>query len=336
MSSTSERTAMTRLDERDVVALLDFANEALPTLRRPDGWFCFDRPIDGELRGESARYSMMVLLGMLRRKAAGLETSIDTSELHRLIHTRHDEFGVGDLGLLLWVDSRLGSGTAEATLARLDARSSDRSELGTLEGMQAAWFVLGAANAAAAGLPAEQLVARSLEHMRSRRSSKSPLYRHYGDQRWRANVPNFATQVYSLMALTEAARHGLASDAEAEAVRLADLLIELRLEDGGWPWLFHADSATVVEPYEVYSVHQDAMAPMALLSLSEVTHDDRFARAAVEGLRWCFGHNELSAHFYDSERLFAHRSIRRRGWSNRFNLAVNTALGTTVGACVRG
>ena len=53
MSSTSERTAMTRLDERDVVALLDFANEALPTLRRADGWFCFDRRVDGELRGES-------------------------------------------------------------------------------------------------------------------------------------------------------------------------------------------------------------------------------------------------------------------------------------------
>ncbi len=256
---------MHALPEGDVDALLDFADNALPGLRRANGWFCFDRELGGDLRGESPRYSVMVLLGMLRRAAAGRETSIDPAALHQQVHTQRDAFGVGDLGLLLWADSRIGSDRAELTMARLERLSSDQSALASLEGMEAAWFVLGAVHAVAAGLPAEPLVERSLAHLRTRRSRRSPLYRHYGDHRWRAVLPNFATQIYSLMALTEVARHELAPTAQAEAVGLADLLIHLRTDDAGWPWLFHADKATVVEPYEVYSVHQDAMAPMALL-----------------------------------------------------------------------
>jgi len=323
---------MHALPEGDVDALLDFADNALPGLRRANGWFCFDRELGGDLRGESPRYSVMVLLGMLRRAAAGRETSIDPAALHQQVHTQRDAFGVGDLGLLLWADSRIGSDRAELTMARLERLSSDQSALASLEGMEAAWFVLGAVHAVAAGLPAEPLVERSLAHLRTRRSRRSPLYRHYGDHRWRAVLPNFATQIYSLMALTEVARHELAPTAQAEAVGLANLLIHLRTDDAGWPWLFHADKATVVEPYEVYSVHQDAMAPMALLSLSEVTGDDRFARAAADGLRWCYGHNELSVQFYEPVSSFAHRSIRRRGWPNRANLTINTAFGLAFGA----
>ena len=44
----------------------------------------------------------------------------------------------------------------------------------------------------------------------------------------------------------------------------ADRLLAMQLPDGGWPWLFDAERGTVVERYEIYSVHQDAMAPMAL------------------------------------------------------------------------
>ena len=72
--------------------------------------------------------------------------------------------------------------------------------------------------------------------------------------------------------------------------------------NGGWPWLFHADRAVVVEPYEIYSVHQDAMAPMALLELTDLTGDDRYAAAVRAGLDWSTGHNELNVDLLDRER----------------------------------
>ena len=61
------------------------------------------------------------------------------------------------------------------------------------------------------------------------------------------------------------ARRPRALPAPAE---LADRLLELQLADGGWPWLYDADRGLVVEPYEVFSVHQHGMAPMALLELA--------------------------------------------------------------------
>lgn len=315
------------LDPSDIPRLLGFAEDAIDQLRLPNGLYCFDRRFDSPvLRGESIRYSIMVLLGMLRRKASGAEPSVNIEELHQLIRTRRATLGVGDLGLLLWAEARMEADAAADTIALLDHLSADTQELDGLAGMEAAWFVVGAVHAVTAGLPARALQDRAISHMRSRKSPRSPLFRHTGIGHGRALLPNFATEIYSLLALCEIARNDLAQGALTDAVRLADMLIALRLPDGGWPWLFHADRGVVAEPYEVYSVHQDAMAPMALFALAEVSGNRSYAQAGVESSRWGFGHNELEFHFYDEQARFAHRSIRREGWAQWTDLAVNVAF----------
>ncbi len=85
------------------------------------------------------------------------------------------------------------------------------------------------------------------------------------------------------------------------ARRAADRLLELQRPDGGWPWIFDTRSGRVVEPYEVYSVHQDAMAPMALSELTEVSGDERYRDAAIRGLDWVFGTNELGRPMLDRD-----------------------------------
>jgi hypothetical protein len=263
----------------------------------------------------------------VRRAGTGASVSVDPDGLHRAIHARRGELGVGDLGLLLWADVRMDDmSAATATLADLEGLSASASALAPLEGMEAAWFVIGAVAAHAAGLPAGTVVERSVDELRRRRSSRTGLFRHHGTERLRARLPNFATQIYSLLALAETARHELADDALDHAARLADVLIGSRDGHHGWPWLFDSERGGVVERYEVYSVHQDAMAPMALLALAEVTGERGYIDAAVEGLRWGFGQNELGFNFYDRGNLFAHRSIRRRGPGRRVGLYGNTAL----------
>ena len=308
--------------------LLDFADAALPGLRLPNGLFCFDRAWDkAALRGESVRYSTMVLLGTLRRAGTGAAVSIDPDELHRLIHSQRSHLGVGDLGLLLWADARMDDrAAAKATIADLERRSASPSALASLEGMEAAWLVIGALAAQSGGLETGPLVTRSIAELGRRQSSTTPLFRHVGTGHRRARLPNFATQIYSLLALAEAARHGVAHDALERAERLADLLIRSRDAHFGWPWLYDSERGVVVERYEVYSVHQDAMAPMALLALAEVTGDQGYAEAAVEGLRWGFGNNELGLSFYEREQHFAHRSIRRAGLARHLGLFGNTAF----------
>ncbi|HWS44463.1 MAG TPA: hypothetical protein VN636_01255, partial [Acidimicrobiia bacterium] len=151
----------------------------------------------------------------------------------------------------------------------------------------------------------------------------------------RSRFPNFATEIYAVLALATVAKLGLDGDARALAVDAADELLRLQLADGGWPWLFDARRGIIVERYEVYTVHQDAMAPMALLDLTDATGDPRYRAAAIAGLEWSRGHNELGVDLLDAANHFAHRSIRRRGPWNRVALAANTAGSATIGRPLR-
>ena len=159
--------------------------------------------------------------------------------------------------------------------------------------------------------------------------TSSALFRHFGASGWRRRFPNFATQIYSVLALAAVARHGLDDRALPAACAAADRLLDTQLPDGGWPWLFDAERGSVVERYEIYSVHQDAMAPMALLDLWEASGDERYVAAVARGLDWIDGQNELGVDMVRRRDGIVLRSIRRRRGADRLWLAA--ATGASLG-----
>lgn len=311
----------------DVPALIAFAADVTETLRDDGGLYCFDREwAEATNRGLSPRYTLMVALGFARAAAAGYTVPRSAADLVGVALAHPSDLTPGDRGLALWALARLGDQRAEPLVDELAEVSLET--LRPLEGMEIGWLVTGAAAAVEAALPgAPALLDRFVGVLRSRRAASTPLYHHLGTGKGRALLPNFATQIYSVLALSDTARVANDSVALADATRLADLLVELRGPDAGWPWLFHAEKGRVVETYQVYSVHQDAMAPMAMFALTEATGDRAYATAGAEGLPWCFGRNELEFQFYDASRRFAHRAIKRHGWADRAELWVNTAAG---------
>ncbi len=312
--------------------LVGFALEKLPSMRLGDGTFCYEVAAPGLVpSGGSLRYTLICLLGLQRAKEAGLKVPIDPDELRDLAMDRIDEpeMTAGDLALLMWADSRAGMSAMDAIAFRLHKKLG--AELPDLEGLELSWLVIGAAEAGA-----YELCDRSLERQLRRAGSNGNLFAHRDAGR-RARFPNFATQIYGVLALAMAAENGHATDAAlATARRVADRLLELQRPDGGWPWIFDARRGTVVEPYEVYSVHQDAMAPMALLELSEVTGDPRYRDAAIHGLDWIFGQNDLSCEMLDRDAGILYRSIRRKGGFDRALLYANTATASMGRAALSG
>jgi hypothetical protein len=124
-------------------------------------------------------------------------------------------------------------------------------------------------------------------------------------------LTSFASQVYPIHGL---ARFALASETDlpGEAVRAADHLVEHQGPLGQWWWIYSTASGAVLDGYPVYSVHQDAMAFMALAPLQILgirSYDEELAH----GLRWMFGENELSAAMVDVDHPFFSRCIERRG-----------------------
>jgi hypothetical protein len=315
-----------------VSGLTAFALKKLPSMRLENGVFCYEVAAPGLMpTGSSLRYTLICLLGLQRAKAAGMEVLIDPDELRDLVMDRIDEpeMTVGDLALLMWADSRAGMSAMDAIAFRLHKKLG--TDLPDLEGLELSWVVIGAAEAGA-----HELCENALERQLDRASAPGRLFKHRDEGR-RARFPNFATQIYGVLALTVAARNGYSTDRSlATARRVAGRLLELQRPDGGWPWIFDAKRGKVVEPYEIYSVHQDAMAPMALLELSEVTGDAKYREAAIAGLDWVFGKNDLGRPMLDRGAGILYRSIRRRPGFDRALLYANTATSSVGGAALSG
>jgi hypothetical protein len=270
----------------------------------------------------------MVELGLLRARAAGYPVPIDVDALPTVAFSGlgSGELEPGDIGLMLWVDARRGAGRGEELAERLESALAAKGGLPARLGMELGWIVTGLAHhvAAVGDGRGTRLLAEALDQLLERNRTSSHLMRHFGASGWRRRFPNFATQIYSVLALAVVARHQLDDRALPAACALAERLIGFQLPDGGWPWLYDAERGTVVERYEVYSVHQDAMAPMALIELYEVTGEQRYLDAVAHGLQWVDGRNELGSDMVDREEQITLRSIRRRRGPDRVALAVRT------------
>jgi hypothetical protein len=303
-------------------------------MQLPSGLFCEELVGGQALPGSrSIRYTVMVYLGLLKAEAAGRGTGFDLERIRGALDDEVDapHLRPGDLGLYLWTDARAGHGRAEELVARLEAALACSGGLESREGQELAWIVAGLSGAAASGCPRVQpLLSDALELMVESRAPSGLAY-HFGAPVRRRRFANFATQIYGVQALAVAAKLGLHPRAAAAASATAEALVRLQLPDGGWPWLYDADRGRVVERYELYSVHQHAMAPMGLLELAEATGDDRYAGAALDGLRWLHGGNELGLDMVDRERAIVYRSLRRRRPWARLWLYANTGAAYAFG-----
>jgi hypothetical protein len=326
----SEQTRTPQGAER----LVEPALAALPRMLRRSDLFCYEIVEDDPApRGESVRYTLMALLGLLRARRAGLSVPIELDRLRDAVDAAlgRPEVTPGDLGLRLWVESRADSGAAERLIGSLDESLRLRGGLAAREGLELAWIVTGLALTGDGDARGRTLLARALDQLVDANQTPSGLFRHFGGPGFRRRFPNFATEIYSVLALAVVARSGLDDRALPAARRAADRLLALQLPDGGWPWLFDVGRGDVVERYEVYSVHQYGMAPMALLELSEVSGDERYASAARRGVPWLFGANELGQDMVPLDHCMSYRSIRRRRPLARLALYANTALAAGLG-----
>ena len=112
------------------------------------------------------------------------------------------------------------------------------------------------------------------------------------------------------------------------AIVAAQRLANLQRANGGWPWLYDVDRGEVVEPFEIYSVHQDAMAPMAFHELRAATGVDS-NEIVNRGLKWLYGENELGTNMIDGNNGLIYRSIRRKSIQARVSLYCRTLMSVT-------
>ncbi len=176
----------------------------------PSDLFCWEL-VEGEAepRGESIRYTLIVLLGLLRAQQAGVPVPIEPERLRRAVDRAlgRPEVTPGDFGLLLWVESRAGTDSAERLIASLDESLRAHDGLAAREGLELAWIVTGLALNAEVSEAGRTQLQQALDQLLANQRP-SGLFRHFGAPGVRRRFPNFATEIYSVLALTEVARRG--------------------------------------------------------------------------------------------------------------------------------
>ncbi len=216
---------------------------------------------------------------------------IDTMEL-----AKRRRYG-GGFGLLLWANAVFWQLDFERLLRDAEANRSNEFDdieqhLKSLTTMETAWLSSGLMHQCAreGGDRLKQLTAATVACLESRFNPSSDLFFHADDgaalnKRLRRNIPNFADQIYSVQALAFAAMGDHSSSALSIAERAATRLVQLQGTLGQWWWHYDARTGTTAQTYPVYSVHQHAMAPMALMALREAGGKD-FHDAIDKSLAW--------------------------------------------------
>ncbi|HST64573.1 MAG TPA: hypothetical protein VLM05_05235 [Mycobacteriales bacterium] len=258
--------------------LLGVARTGLPGMQMAEGTACFTRRFSpaGVVAGPegwSLRYTAITLLGVRhldpdgQRELLAGRTVAEVCDV--LVGRLPSTDSVGDAALAVWAAAACGHDGLDRALDRLE----------TLDALGGSRFVVDLAWVVSALVAARPVadVERQLDRARSRLlrslTGTRQLFGHVTGPglvpRYRDHVGCFADQVYPIQAL--ARLHASAPDAEALAAaeRAAERICALQGPAGQWWWHYDARTGEVVEGYPVYSVHQHAMAPMALLDLAD-------------------------------------------------------------------
>jgi hypothetical protein len=303
---------------RSVTELRELALHSLARMYRPaDGSFAFRIRRRGEtllLEGSSHRYTAVALIGLAGEDEAAQVSVLAGSGIRdacaRLVGEAASLENLGDVALILWAACAAGYPERGSVLERLLALSPGEAAHPTVE---VAWAL--AALCADRDGPVGPLRHRLASRLIASFEPHSGIFPHALGGRTggvRGHVSCFADLVYPIHALAWYA--ALVGDAEARdvALRCAEALCARQGPAGQWWWHYDLRTGAIVERYPVYAIHQDAMAPMALLTLERTAGVDLRAPIA-RGLAWLTHAPELDGgSLIDEDAGLIWRKVARR------------------------
>jgi hypothetical protein len=300
-----------------VDAFIDLSVRGLPSMYARRGFVQTVRSIGTTIRpeGDNLRYAAICALGLALVNQDSQRAVLDgstASDLAIATVARAEPVtdDPGAVALAAWAAAEVAGHFASKLFGKLEEILTDNRPLATVD---CAWTLIAATAAKKLG-NTDRLARRSKDRLLAAQGSTGlfpPMLPSGAAGKLRAHVGSFADQVYPTMAL---ARYSVAM-ADPAALKAADAcgarFCDLQGPAGQWWWHYDARHGSVVEGYPVYSVHQHAMAPMALLDLREAGGQDHF-RSVLLGLEWIDRHPEVSAPMVDEVNNVIWRKVGRR------------------------
>lgn len=261
--------------------------------------------------GISSRYAAIAALGVMRLPTVAQREILRGETCDHLIGCLLDRVNrissLGDVAIICWAAAEANHSNLCLGLRRLAELSRLQHQYPVVD---AAWSVT-ALVAARAITDVEESLTQSRDLLLHSRGLV--LYPHVAGRNgpwYRSHVGSFADQIYPLQAM--ARLHASADDPQAltMANAIANSICAAQGAAGQWCWHYDSRTGDRVEEYPVYTVHQHAMAPMALMDLAEA-HGDDHMDAVMRGVRWLTDPPEIDEPLVLSEPPVIWRKVAR-------------------------
>jgi len=271
-----------------------------------------------ELSGLSVRYAAISQIGIARWLTFHPEDAESLPDLWpRVVNNSHKVTGVGDCALALWAGLATKADNCELFAKSLSG--SWRSQTDLCNAVELGWILQACTLALRERDDLELYTRPVLDEVRNRlvglfKPGQELFQRHNRPGIGKSisrRIACFADQVYPILALSN---YGSAFD-DKECVEYAahatEQICRLQGPLGQWWWHYDTKEGRICEEYPVYSVHQDSMAPMAILASDRATGGNHDKEIEL-GLRWLFGCNELNENLLLNGAGIIWRDIEKR------------------------
>jgi len=340
--SSSEPALVKRSDnlQGEIQQLISLAANGLVPMLDPDKQiFCYSlkRTAGGMVReGLSPRYTGMTLMGLRRLEQSGKTSPFDIQKLFDVLLSNKEWISnIGDLGVLLWTCAVVAPERLEEVDRLHDIKNALTRfrEAGQRHTMYLSWFLTGLSHQALAR-PELAAATKDLAVETSRRiqrnQGKQGIFAHAASSNGlsgiaRGNIGSFADQVYPIYAFSKFSTAYGDEKAAKSALDCALTICEAQGSMGQWWWHYNSSNGKVAETYPVFSVHQHAMGPMALIALGEAIQSD-FSPWIYKGLEW-IDENELGIDMRDDSANVVWRCIGRNQPTRVWAAAVTLLTG---------
>jgi hypothetical protein len=276
------------------------------------------------------------LMGLHRLEQSGGTSPIDIRRVFDVLlaDTKWID-NIGDLGMLLWTCAQVAPERLEELNRIHDIKNALTRfrEADQRHTMYLSWFLTGLSYQALVR-PDKMEETRELAVETSRRiqrnQGKKGIFSHLASGKGfsgmtRGNIGSFADQVYPIYGLTKFSQAYGDEKAAKIALDCALTICEAQGSLGQWWWHYNSSNGQVAETYPVFSVHQHAMGPMALLALGQAIQSD-FSPWIYKGLQW-IDDNELGIDMRDGSENVVWRCIGRTQTTRVWHAGVNLLTG---------
>jgi hypothetical protein len=262
------------------------------------------------LEDRSTRYTLINLLGLHKSKKHNIPIQINLNNvLAKHISDADIYNSIGDLGLLLWATALISPESISDISTKInfnnilekykDAKSKQTMELSWL----LTGLLLASTNSDKFKNSIGDLTQKVFLEIRNNYGGVG-IFKHQGNNtivgKFRNNVASFADQVYPIYAFALYSKYMKNEDALVISKQCALKICEHQGQRGEWMWHYNSSTGKVISKYPVYSVHQDAMAPMALFAIQDASNTN-FEEYIFKGLDWLVESNSLSANMIDGD-----------------------------------